>query len=56
MRKNGEMNPNGARPEINPLFQTSLRAALSLHGDAGGILDLDPDAVRAGSIRAIDPL
>jgi hypothetical protein len=31
-------------------------AALPLHSHAGGIADLDPDAARAGSIRAIDLL
>jgi hypothetical protein len=34
----------------------STLAPLPLHGDAGGIADFDPDAARAGSIRAIDPL
>jgi hypothetical protein len=34
-------------------FQT--RSA-PLHGDAGGIADLDPDAAWAGPIDAIDPL
>src|SRR5215813_10187453 len=31
-------------------------APLPLHRDAGGIADLDPDAARAGSIRAIELL
>jgi hypothetical protein len=31
-------------------------APLPLHGDAGGIADLDPDATRARSIGAIDSL
>jgi hypothetical protein len=31
-------------------------APLPLHGDAGGIADLDPDAARAGSIGAVDLL
>jgi hypothetical protein len=30
--------------------------ALPLHGDAGGVADLDPDAARAGPIGAVDPL
>jgi hypothetical protein len=31
-------------------------APLPLHGYAGGIADLDPDAARTGAIRAIDLL
>jgi hypothetical protein len=31
-------------------------ASLPLHGDAGGIADLDPDAARAGSIGTVHPL
>jgi hypothetical protein len=38
------------------VFSVPVRAVLSRHSDAGGIADLDPDAARARSIRAIDLL
>jgi hypothetical protein len=41
----------GARPGAIPKL-----APLALHGDAGGIGDLDPDATWTGSIGAVDLL
>jgi hypothetical protein len=39
---------------IASILPIPQRAPLPLHGDAGGIADLDPEAARAGSIGAID--
>jgi hypothetical protein len=37
-------------------FSLAARNALPLHGDAGGITNLDPDAAPAGLIGAVDLL